>query len=385
MGGTVGLPLEIEKVFNGRLLVTKALEDWSGRLHAESCGHVFDALWAALTLRTDDELGSPREGESLTSFLEGLARSVCASTAGVAEANSVVGVKGAIERNVESFVKSPSDSARSLFQVVYEASLCFYGACGIELPPATAGTVAFDLAFNARKPAHSFDVPIHLGGNARTTATGVTVRLVVVASKIDWRSWLAAPYTLFHEIVVHACDSRPGGGDVEEVPERESFSEGWMDYVAAAVHRAVMDGQAPVAEFRKQFPDSKGHGRMGNELHEARFVKGLDGRAFGSRLVGRETAERVCALLEDLEETRGDPQLAFWRMSAALNTCAVPASERDEVVGILHKALDPQFLSGREAGQPVRRFAERLDAAKGTADRLRAAEDFAAAVLRLKG
>lgn len=354
--------------------------------HAEGAESEFDSLHQELRLRIAQELGRtngipldeflkklfgrmesvakdtlegsyPNLFEKFDEALRGKVKEICCATCTTPKQESLVPLTVAHGKNGEAapVAMLVCDGSERDHQVVAQSGICikplremfeaavvatrqYYTAYGtlsqkVQLPKAYLRTVPLP-----RKP-HSFPVDYFVGGavdfKQSTKAGWAEVELKIWVDEFDWKTYLAAPYVMFHECVAHIFHNvYPSANDRKTSTPSDEFAEGWMDFVAYMVMEEAIKGRGPASQVRSKllFPEKQLD--IGASFHKARTnpdlypseVKIQIGRKTPSpkaearkRKKGIEAASKMLAFLKTLTETDDLGREAFLRMSFDLN------------------------------------------------------------------
>jgi hypothetical protein len=236
-----------------------------------------------------------------------------------------------VGERVTEFADDPYDPFLLVVDAAIAATGRLYAPVGL-----TAGDlrsrVAAVLRWRRRPPS-----PTRFAGGVRAatqaTSRGV-IRVVVEACPMAFgrHCALVLPYVLLHEHICHAARFAVGGPPPTST--RTLFTEGWMDYVAAGVHDAVVGGSAGAI---RPWLTRHGHQDSAGRLQEALRTTD-DGDHVGN---GRQVGWTGARLLDDDFGDRTAAWRPLWDLSARLNASPIPDDDLDRFAAAVHGLLTP--------------------------------------------
>lgn len=243
------------------------------------------------------------------------------------------------------------DPIEDLFALVWESTKKFYELSGIDLTGCPVETT-FTQKHDTGKP-HDLPCPYVVTGGIdfwdRGSAPVSDIRLVMCLGELDWLSFLAMSYAMFHESVAHALQG-PWRTDRDHPPKGSVFSEGWMDFVAVKAHEHVLEGRAGNA-LAEGFSFIPARLDVAEDFSFARRVATGRDVDWYYRLVGYDAARRLLAAFRLEGSTAANPLAALVRLSFHVNRSELTLTERDLLatwVGLLlsEPALRPVGQAG---------------------------------------
>ncbi len=306
----------------GHTALDDCLRDFHTTPHSSDEHDEFEAaLWAAAdtldasTAASFDQQREQRDG--VAAFLARLPGAIRAVTEATAYADLLA---GAVARAVERHASDEIDPVQRTFEVVSRAAAEFYRAFGFGCE-----RLRFEVAIRKSGAVHRFPAGAWVNGFTELRGRDVIVGLDLTAERFGIEEIRATPYALFHELIVHAFGhpvSRSAAGP---------WAEGWMDLVAAGVHRAALDGEVRWLEPIPLIGPPSLVRDAGDELHLARFKRDARDRSWRVRQLARLRAIDALTVL-DRACGRGveGGRSALWAFCVALNCSALEPYRRDE-------------------------------------------------------
>lgn len=191
---------------------------------------------------------------------------------------------------------------------------------------------------DARGPVH--ELPSDIAISAKVDRrTHLTVTLTVWAERFDWDAYLALPYVLLHETLIHipenASSDKPHAAD-----PGHQFTEGWMDWV-------TKDALWEYLSTQTSGPPWMARSAAIEELHAARLkrpaasdnIERLRLYYAANRLLGARAAERFARFLHEPYVQRANAPALFRELSLRLNFLAAPDEAKEEFVVAIGRFL----------------------------------------------
>ncbi len=327
------LPPKVQKAIIGQWILYEVLESHRATLQGTGHGAVWDALTGRVLEHTSLEFENPNDKQTVEDYLICLLGHVDTFPPPKSTAVVCSQIKSELRAAVAGYRQAPEDPLLRDFHTALEVTKEFYRLARIEIPASMMRGVTFEAGWAESRP-HAYPAPHQLGGLSTLSprALYVKVGLTLLPLLLDWKTRLAVPYVLLHELVSHAFVGPWTPGVRAQADADAFFAEGWMDTVAFQVHNNVMDGGLALGSFGSRFGHESECLISARSLHDARYASGEPPQAYAARDLGRETANRVLDTFKRLPETRLDPLNAFWRLSAALNTSALAQLNRRSLV-----------------------------------------------------
>ena len=339
------LPLHAQKAVVGRLLGLEVLAPQRAWLESQGYQDAADVLVSHLCWFTNQALVDPDSSEPLTSFLVRLVSELQAQAARLSSASkdAVVPQLDELATLVKSFCASPYDPLGRLVAAVTQTAADFYQAYGTSVPSVIWRGARSHFSFQGGQAGLSFAPDIYL--QVRTEFTGQDqpasdVRLRVAPKCLDVGTAAALPRVLLHEFVAHVPQG-PYHGPRVHPDVNDSFAEGWMDYIAHRIHRAVLELRGPYEALADHLvPTWTGlYETAAEHFFAARCPLRNNDRTTAARSEGAAAARQVHDLLRKLSETSADPDTALYRLSFDLNASSLDSVSRWRMVAEIRRCL----------------------------------------------
>ena len=286
--------------------------------------------------------------ESLESFLNRLAQQFPIKMAVwlPRHADALADVLNRFEELVADFCASPHDLLGQLFTGVAKTAASFYREHGVALPPTLWQRTYSLVSFLSGEAGLSFAPDIHLTARTKFNVdssdieASAQVQLKVVPRLLEIETICALPRVLLHEYIAHVPQG-PHSVDRIHPDPSDAFAEGWMDYIAHRIHKAVLEQTGPYEALidcldRTLFPFYEA---AAERFFQARSAfRGRDAAA-AARSEGAKTARLLHDLLRTLPETSGDADALMYRLSFELNSSALDSILRQRLVAEIHLSL----------------------------------------------
>ena len=293
----------------------------------ESRGHrdAADRLRQRLCWLTNEVLDNPDYGETAEYFLErlvrGLQSELATFNAAAAEVAGIVLVElGAL---VENYKAAPYDPLEKLAAVVAETAAKYYQEYRAHVPHYLWRSTYPQFSFVGRRIGLPFAPSIHIQLWTRFgTGDQPTAHVFVSISPrwLDQETIAALPRSLLHEYIAHVPQGPYSRRRTHPDPS-DLFAEGWMDYIAHCVFRAVLERRGPSLELWDIL--SPTWTSLYEQAAEHFFITRCsldDGdRTAAGRREGATAARQLHDLLRRLPETTGNADELLYRLSFALN------------------------------------------------------------------
>lgn len=160
---------------------------------------------------------------------------------------------------------------------------------------------------------------------------------------LDQETIAALPRSLLHEYIAHVPQGPHTARRIHPDPS-DPFAEGWMDYIAHCIFRAVLERRGPrVALFDALIPKwALLYEEAAENFFRARCFIGDGDRTAAARHVGATAARDLHDLLRRLPDTSGNADDFLYRLSFGLNASALDNLARTtfaaNVLHCLHRA-----------------------------------------------
>jgi hypothetical protein len=162
---------------------------------------------------------------------------------------------------------------------------------------------------------HSFGPCFAISGRTETNGQEILVGLTIWPESFDADSYYAVPYVFFHEHLCHVPQGQGVGAGVRcTTTPRDSFSEGWMDWIAyCALNRALAAQKADLG-----FGASENILRAARQFRDARKRKSETNRYWYLYQAGEDAAIRLWKTFRKLTSNRAALK-AMFRLSCDMN------------------------------------------------------------------
>lgn len=335
------LPLHAQKAVIGKLLGLQVIVPWQSSLEHDTA----ERLDKCLCWRTNSALDDPDSRDALEAFLVDLASEVNAEVGRFPEAArlAVADIVREFTEVVASFCKSPYDPLERLVSTVAKTSSDFYQFYGVDVPPELWRRTLPIFSFLGGKVGLSFAPDIHLkigtefhGGDAPSAK----VFLKIAPRWLDDLTIAALPRALLHEYIAHVPQG-PYAGSRVNPDSTNAFAEGWMDYLAHRVHRAVLEQSGPFHALAEQLLPTwmSFYETAAERFFAARQALREEDPSAAARCEGAIAARLLHDLLRRLPETARDADAYLFRLSFGLNSSSLDDITRQRFVSLIRRRL----------------------------------------------
>jgi hypothetical protein len=351
------LPLHAQKAVVGKWLWLRVLEPRLSSLEQETVA----LLDSYLCMKAAAALRKPDSRDSLDAFLTRLAAGVKVQAGQVEEPDrdKAARLAGEFADLVAAFCASPYDPLERLASAVAQTSADFYRGYGAKVPAELWERTSSAFSFLSGRAGLSFAPDIHLAIST-TFKSGhppfAEVWLQLVPEFLNMPTVAVLPRVMLHEYIAHVPQGPYTASRVHPDPT-DAFAEGWMDYLAHRVHRAVLDLHGPCQALAGQLVVPPGtHEQAAEAFFKARCaLSGADPVA-AARSDGAAAARQLHDLLRRLPETKADPDTHLFTFSFGFNSSARDHIDRRSLVAVVRRCLSLASRAGALVA-PLRQWA----------------------------
>lgn len=343
MSGALGLPLHARKAVVGRLLGFQVLAPQLSWLQAQGYQDAAARLTERLCWFTNEGLDDLEGEEPLDSFLENLVLELRAEEARLpSRARAAIAhALHELSELVARFVATPYDPLEQLATAVAETTIEFYRASDVAVPPELWRHTLAVVSFLGGPTGLSFAPDIHL--QVRTEFAGdhpldARVFLKISPRWLDAKTIAAVPRALLHEYISHVPQG-PYMGVRLHPDTGDGFAEGWMDYVAHQIHRAVLERRRSALADCLLLTWTGLYDAAAERFFGARCTLEYGDWAAAARCEGAAAARQLHDLLRRLPETAGSAEEYFYRLSFGINASNLDDISRRRVAAEVRRCL----------------------------------------------
>ncbi len=351
------LPLHAQKAVVAKWLWLRVLEPWLPSL-GKGAARLLDSY---LCMEADGALGEPDSRDSLDAFLTRLVAGMKVQTGQVREPtrDKAARLAGEFADLVAAFCASPYDPLERLASAAAQTSADFYREYGAKVPAELWERTSSAFSFLTGSVGLSFAPDIHLQIST-TFKSGdppfAQVWLQLVPEFLDMPTMAVLPRVMLHEYISHVPQGPYTASRVQPDPT-DAFAEGWMDYLAHRVHRAVLEQHGPCQALAGQLVVPPGtHEQAAEALFAARCALSDADPAAAARSDGAVAARQLHDLLRRLPETKADPDTYLFTFSFGFNSSARDHIDRRSLVAVVRRCLSLASRAGALVA-PLRQWA----------------------------
>jgi hypothetical protein len=335
------LPLHAQKTVVGKLLGLQVIVPWQSSLEHDTA----ERLDKCLCWRANSALDDPDSRDALESFLMDLTAEISAEVGRLPEVarRAVADIVREFTEVVANFCQSPYDPLERLVNAVAQTSSDFYQTYGITVPPELWRRTLPIFSFLGGKVGLSFAPDIHVkactefrGGDTPSAE----VFLKIVPRWLDSLTVAALPRVILHEYIAHVPQGPYAGNRINPDPTN-AFAEGWMDYLAHRVHRAVLERRGPFHALAEQLLPTwtAFYEAAAESFFAARRVLRDGDPSSAARCEGAIAGSLLHDLLRRLPETEHDADAYLFRLSFGLNSSSLDDITRQRFVSLIRRRL----------------------------------------------
>lgn len=319
------IPPHAQKAIVGRFLGFQALTP--NLLTIESNGHrdTADRLTGSLRWLTNEILDDPDSVQTLEEFLRNLVSRLNDEVRDVSDASRSAAQPALKELGVliAGYEAAPYDPLRKLADAAARTAAGYYQAFDAGVPDELWQSTFPRFSFVGGKIGLSFVSTIHIqlwtefGIDDFPTAQ---VMVKIPPRWLDEETIAALPRSLLHEYVAHVPQG-PHSGRRLHPDAGDMFAEGWMDYIAHRIFKAVMERHGPSLELGDSLAPSwiLLHEQAAERFFTARCALTDGDRVAPARREGVDAARQLHDLLRRLPPTKDRADEYLYRLSLGLN------------------------------------------------------------------
>jgi hypothetical protein len=319
------IPPHAQKAIVGRFLGFQALAPNLATIQLNGHRDIADRLSYRLCWITNETLDDPDSVQTLGEFLVSLLDRLNDEVRGIGDASrsAVQPVLEELGVLVAGYKAVPYDPLRKLVGAAAKTAADYYQAFDAEVPDDLWQSTFPRFFFVGGKIGLSFVTTIHVqlwtefGIDDFPTAQ-VTVK--IPPRYLDQETIAALPRSLLHEYVAHVPQG-PHSGRRQHPDPADMFAEGWMDYIAHCIFKAVLERQGPSLELGNSLASTWIflHEQAAERLFAARCELTEGDHTAPGRHLGVEAARMLHDLLRRLPMTRVRADEYLYRLSLGLN------------------------------------------------------------------
>jgi hypothetical protein len=319
------IPPHARKAIVGRFLGFQALAPNLSTIESNGHRDTADRLSRSLLWLTNEILDDPDSVQTLGEFLRNLLRQLndelrSVSDASRSAAQPVLEELGVL---VAGYEASPYDPLGKLTDAVARTAADYYQAFDAEVPDELWQSTFPRFSFVGGKIGLSFVSTIHVqlwtefGLDDFPTAQ---VMIKIPPRWLDQETIAALPRSLLHEYVAHVPQG-PHSGRRLHPDAGDMFAEGWMDYIAHRIFKAVLERQGPSLELGDSLAPTwiPLHEEAAERFFNARCALTDGDRTAPARREGAAAARQLHDLLRRLPATKDRADEYLYRLSLGLN------------------------------------------------------------------
>jgi hypothetical protein len=346
-----GFPSHVHNAVIGRFLGLEVLGPYISWIEQQGYRDAAARLRSRLYWLTNETLDDPDTTGSLDDFLarlvDGLKAESATFKAGPAAAVKIV--LDELESLVVLYTSAPYDPLARLADAAAITAADYYRAFRELVPEDVWRSTHPVFSFVGGKIGLSFWRDIHVqlwtefGRDSRPTAQ---VFVKISPRWLDSETIAVLPRALLHEYVAHVPQG-PHAGQRAHPDAGDLFAEGWMDYIADCIHKAVLERRGPSVALSEVLPS---RWTVLYEEAAARFFVtrcALDGGDWTSaaRREGWAAARQMHDLLRRLPETAAESDELLFRLSFELNVSKLDNVSRSRFVAKVRLCLQRASLA----------------------------------------
>jgi hypothetical protein len=319
------IPLHARKAIIGRFLGFQALAPNLSTIEANGHRDTGVRLSQRLCWHTNQVLDDPDSVQTLGEFLKHLVNRLIDefrddSDASRSAAQPVIDELGAL---VAAYETVPYDPLGKLTDAAARTAADYYQEFDSDVPERLWQSTFPRSSFVGGQIGLSFVSAIHIqlwtefGIDDHPTAQ---VMVKITPRWLDQETIAALPRSLLHEYVAHVPQG-PHTGRRLHPDAGDMFAEGWMDYIAHRIFRAVMERRGPSLGLLDSLAPSwiALHEEAAERFFRARCALADSDRTAAARCEGAAIARQFHDLLRRLPATKDSADEYLYRLSLGLN------------------------------------------------------------------
>jgi hypothetical protein len=319
------IPPHAQNAIVGRFLGFQALAPSLSTI--ESNGHRDAAarLSQSLCWLTNEMLDDPDSVQTLGEFLRSLVSRLNDEVRSISDASRSA-VQPALEELgvlVAAYEAAPYDPLVMLTDAAARTAADYYQTFDAEVPDELWQSTFPRFSFVDGRIGLSFASTIHVKLWTEFViddfpTTQVTIK--IPPRWLDQETIAALPRSLLHEYVAHVPQGPHSGRRLHPDPS-DMFAEGWMDYIAHRIFKAILERAGPSLELGDCLAPTwiTLHEEAAERFFSARCALADSDRTAAARHEGAAAARQLHDLLRRLTPTKGNADEYLYRLSLGLN------------------------------------------------------------------
>jgi hypothetical protein len=319
------IPAHAQKAIIGRFLGFQALAPSLSTIESNGHRDTADRLSQSLCWITNEMLDDPDSVETMGEFLRSLISRLNDEVSKLSDAARSA-AKPALEELevlVVGYELAPYDPLGRLTDAAAITAADYYRAFGAGVPAGLWQSTFPRFSFVSGHVGLSFVSTIHVklwtefGTGAYPSAQ---VMVKIPPRWLDQETIAALPRSLLHEYVAHVPQG-PHSGRRAHPDAGDMFAEGWMDYIAHRIFKAVLERTGPSVGLGNSLAPAwiPLHEEAAERFFNARCALAEGDRTAASRREGATAARQFHDLLRRLAATKDRADEYLYRLSFALN------------------------------------------------------------------
>lgn len=319
------IPPHAQNAIVGRFLGFQALAPNLSTIASNGHWDTADRLSQSLCWLTNEMLDDPDSLQTPGQFLRNLVRRLNDEVRNVSDAarSAAQPVLEELGILVAGYEAAPYDPLGKLAGAAAATAAGYYQAFGAEVPDELWESTYPRFSFVNGLIGMSFVSTIHVqlwtefGIDDYPTAQ---VMVKIPPRWLDQETIAALPRSLLHEYVAHVPQGPHSGKRLHPDPS-DMFAEGWMDYIAHRIFRAVLERQGPSFELGGILAPTwiPLHEEAAERFFAARCALADGDRTAAARREGVAAARQLHDLLRRLTATKDSADEYLYRLSFGLN------------------------------------------------------------------
>jgi hypothetical protein len=339
------IPPHAQKAIVGRFLGFQALAPNLSTIESKGHYDTADRLGRSLCWLTNEMLDDPDSVltpvEFLRNLLNGLEDEVRnVSDASRSAAQPVLEELGVL---VAEYEAAPYDPLGKLTGAVARTAVAYYQAFDAEVPDELWQSTFPRFSFVGGKIGLSFVSTIHVQlwtefGHDDFPAAQVMVK--IPPRWLDQETIAALPRSLLHEYVAHVPQG-PHSGRRQHPDPGDMFAEGWMDYIAHCIFKAILERRGPSLVLGDSLAPTwiLLHEEAAGRFFNARCALTESDRTAPARREGVEAARQLHDFLRLLPATKERADEYLYRLSLGLNVSQLGHTARERFAANVRLSL----------------------------------------------
>lgn len=339
------LPPHAQNAIVGRFLGFRALAPVLSTIelngHQDAASHLKYSLFRL----TNNMLDNPDTRQSSVEFLKYLAGKLADALEDVDEAAQPAAqpVLDELYVLVAEYEAAPYDPLGRLAKAAARTAADYYQAFGAEVRDGLWQSTFLGFSFVRGKIVLSYVDTIHVqlwtefGEDEKPTAT---VMVKVAPRWLDEETIAVLPRSLLHEYVAHVPQG-PHSRRRQHPDPSDMFAEGWMDYIAHCIFRAVLERRGPSRTLGDALDPNwiSLHEQAAEHFFVARCTLADGARTAAARSEGVAAARQLHDLLRRHPATKDRADECLYRLSLGLNVSSLGNLARERFAASVRRSL----------------------------------------------